>query len=183
MAPEYAYQGHVSVKSDVYSFGILVLEILSGRKTSSQNGEELEHLVGYVSICTIHAITLPYARNYNNLNIYFDIYLQAWRKWTEGTILDIVDPTLGIDYSRSEIMRCFHIGLLCVQESVADRPTMSSIVAMLNNHYTSLPLPSRPGFLLRSITQAMEHDSQIRRSKISKQFSLNGVSVTDLYPR
>ena len=48
MAPEYAIQGHFSVKSDVYSFGIMVLEILSGRKTSSQNGEELQHLVGYV---------------------------------------------------------------------------------------------------------------------------------------
>lgn len=50
MAPEYAYRGHFSVKSDVYSFGVLVLEIVSGQKASSQNGEELDNLVGYVSI-------------------------------------------------------------------------------------------------------------------------------------
>lgn len=50
MAPEYAYWGHFSVKSDVYSFGVLVLEIVSGQKASSQNGEELDNLVGYVSI-------------------------------------------------------------------------------------------------------------------------------------
>lgn len=49
MAPEYAYRGHFSVKSDVYSFGVLVLEIVSGQKASSQNGEELDNLVGYVS--------------------------------------------------------------------------------------------------------------------------------------
>lgn len=48
MAPEYAYRGHFSVKSDVYSFGVLVLEIVSGQKASSQNGEELDNLVGYV---------------------------------------------------------------------------------------------------------------------------------------
>jgi len=34
MAPEYAMQGQLSVKVDVYSFGVLVLEIVSGRKTS-----------------------------------------------------------------------------------------------------------------------------------------------------
>lgn len=50
MAPEYVYRGHFSVKSDVYSFGVLVLEIVSGQKASSQNGEELDNLVGYVSI-------------------------------------------------------------------------------------------------------------------------------------
>lgn len=50
MAPEYTYRGHFSVKSDVYSFGVLVLEIVSGQKASSKNGEELDNLVGYVSI-------------------------------------------------------------------------------------------------------------------------------------
>lgn len=50
MAPEYVYRGHFSFKSDVYSFGVLVLEIVSGQKASSQNGVELDNLVGYVSI-------------------------------------------------------------------------------------------------------------------------------------
>jgi serine/threonine protein kinase len=34
MAPEYAMRGKLSVKADVYSFGVLVLEIVSGRKSS-----------------------------------------------------------------------------------------------------------------------------------------------------
>jgi serine/threonine protein kinase len=33
MAPEYATDGLFSVKSDVFSFGILMLEIISGKKS------------------------------------------------------------------------------------------------------------------------------------------------------
>ncbi|MCD7462301.1 hypothetical protein HAX54_048209 [Datura stramonium] len=33
MSPEYAVDGIFSVKSDVFSFGVLVLEIVSGRRT------------------------------------------------------------------------------------------------------------------------------------------------------
>lgn len=45
MAPEYAMQGTISVKSDVFSFGVLLLEIISGKKTSrfhlSEHGQSL----------------------------------------------------------------------------------------------------------------------------------------------
>ncbi|BAF21788.1 Os07g0537400, partial [Oryza sativa Japonica Group] len=34
MAPEYAMRGHYSVKSDVFSFGILMIEIVTGRRSS-----------------------------------------------------------------------------------------------------------------------------------------------------
>eukprot|EP00261_Vitis_vinifera_P039829 XP_019081072.1 PREDICTED: putative receptor-like protein kinase At4g00960 [Vitis vinifera] len=150
MAPEYAHQGHFSTKSDVYSFGVLILEIVSGQKICFDNGEELEHLVTY-----------------------------AWRHWNEGRVVDIVDPILGTNL-RNEIIRCLHIGLLCVQESVANRPTMALIVSMLNSYYLPLPSPSRPGFLMQSSTQIAGHSSQMR---ISTHFTVNEVSITDLYPR
>ncbi|KAL6322428.1 hypothetical protein AAG906_008083 [Vitis piasezkii] len=111
MAPEYVHQGHLSTKSDVYSFGVLILEIVSGQKICFDNGGELEHLVTY-----------------------------AWRHWNEGTVVDIVDPILGTNL-RNEIIRCLHIGLLCVQESVANRPTMALIVSMLNSSYLLFPIP------------------------------------------
>ncbi|KAJ6890439.1 hypothetical protein NC651_024060 [Populus alba x Populus x berolinensis] len=53
-----------------------------------------------------------------------------------------------------DVMRCLHIGLLCVQENVSSRPTMAVIVPMLNSHSWSLPSPSRPAFLLDSNTDA-----------------------------
>ena len=34
MAPEYAMEGIFSVKSDVFSFGVVLLEIISGKKSS-----------------------------------------------------------------------------------------------------------------------------------------------------
>jgi len=45
MAPEYAMHGQFSVKSDVFSFGVLVLEIISGHKNSTNIG----HALSFVS--------------------------------------------------------------------------------------------------------------------------------------
>ncbi|CAL5410962.1 unnamed protein product [Camellia sinensis] len=58
-----------------------------------------------------------------------------------------VDSTL-MTGPESEIMRCIHIGLLCVQENAADRPTMAIVVSMLISTSFSLSLLSHPAFLL-----------------------------------
>ncbi|WRX26367.1 hypothetical protein QQP08_018861 [Theobroma cacao] len=67
-------------------------------------------------------------------------YKMAWKNWREGTTLNLIDPTLR-DGWRNEMMRCIHIGLLCVRENVADRPTMATVVLMLNSFSISLALP------------------------------------------
>ncbi|CAL9001478.1 unnamed protein product [Prunus brigantina] len=46
----------------------------------------------------------------------------AWKNWRERTASNLIDPTLRTG-SSSEIKRCIHVGLLCVQENVADKPT------------------------------------------------------------
>jgi hypothetical protein len=69
--------------------------------------------------------------------------LQAWRNWREGTITNIIDPSL-INGSQNEIMRCIHIGLLCVQENLVDRPTMANIALMLSSYSFTMPLPLEP---------------------------------------
>jgi len=52
MSPEYAMLGQFSEKSDVFSFGVMVLEIITGKRSmnvyESHNG--VEGLMGYVSI-------------------------------------------------------------------------------------------------------------------------------------
>ncbi|CAL9001511.1 unnamed protein product [Prunus brigantina] len=40
-------------------------------------------------------------------------------------------------------MRCIH-GNICVQENVADNPTMAFVIVMLNSYSLSLPVPSQP---------------------------------------
>ncbi|KAJ7946215.1 Cysteine rich receptor like kinase [Quillaja saponaria] len=158
MAPEYAMHGYFSVKSDVYSFGVLVLEIVSGQKNSGfRYGQAAEDLLSF-----------------------------AWKNWRDGTASNLIDPALN-GGSRSEIMRCIHIGLLCVQENIADRPTMASIVLMLNSYSTTLPVPSEPAFFMHTSSvshwQSQEYNSETTRSSEHKNESKNETSITELYPR
>ncbi|XP_052301572.1 cysteine-rich receptor-like protein kinase 44 isoform X43 [Populus trichocarpa] len=163
MAPEYAMQGHFSVKSDVFSFGVLVLEIVTGKKNSFRNGNDIEHLLSH-----------------------------AWRNWREGTAQDMIDPVLSSG-SATEMLRCIHIGLLCVQENVAERPTMASVVLMLSSSSLTLQIPSQPAFFMNSSTyqsdlsSSMEHNSRVTESSLSESVAIplskNEVSITELYPR
>ena len=51
MPPEYAGYGQFSVKTDVFSFGVLVLEIVSGKKSKELcNFDQHLNLLGHVSI-------------------------------------------------------------------------------------------------------------------------------------
>ncbi|KAK6268933.1 hypothetical protein QUC31_013093 [Theobroma cacao] len=51
------------------------------------------------------------------------------------------------------MLRCIHIGLLCVQENVVDRPTLATVVLMLNSFSISLPVPSQLAFFMHSNTE------------------------------
>ncbi|XP_050147713.1 cysteine-rich receptor-like protein kinase 27 isoform X20 [Malus sylvestris] len=166
MAPEYAMHGHFSVKSDVYSFGVLVLEIVSGQKNNSfRHGENMEDLLSY-----------------------------AWKCWKEGTASNLIDPALT-NGSRNEIMRCIHIGLLCVQENIPDRPTMNAIVLMLNSYSVTLPVPSQPAFFRDSnvgsdMTLGWKNSSEVitTGSDRSKSSSVKAPEhevslITEVYPR
>lgn len=57
-----------------------------------------------------------------------------------------MDHALVNDYFMTEVIRCMHIGLLCVQDNPEDRPTMDSVVLMLNDDSISIPVPQRPSF-------------------------------------
>ncbi|KAL3740522.1 hypothetical protein ACJRO7_021754 [Eucalyptus globulus] len=162
MAPEYAMHGTFSIKSDVFSFGVLLLEIVSGQRNALfRMGDDTEVLISYV-----------------------------WKNWREGSLSNIIDPS--ITYGSSiEIVRCIHLGLLCVQENMTSRPTMASVLLMLKSHSVILQVPSRPAFYIHSGIESdmpSMQDYNLRvveveesRSK-SNQFSRNEISMTKLHP-
>uniref|UniRef100_M8CHC6 Cysteine-rich receptor-like protein kinase 10 n=1 Tax=Aegilops tauschii TaxID=37682 RepID=M8CHC6_AEGTA len=118
MAPEYVMRGNYSVKSDSFSFGVMVLEIVTGKKNNDySNSEESQDLLNAI-----------------------------WERWMARTVLDMMDPSMNTSFSESGVLRCIHIGLLCVQENPADRPLMSSVVMMLGSDTVSLSAPSKPAF-------------------------------------
>jgi len=45
-----------------------------------------------------------------------------------------------------EMLRCIHVGLLCVQEDPHLRRSMASVVVMLNSRSITLPAPSAPAY-------------------------------------
>ncbi|XWS52136.1 hypothetical protein CRYUN_Cryun11dG0041300 [Craigia yunnanensis] len=79
--------------------------------------------------------------------------------------------------SLSEVVRCIHIALLCVQQHPEDRPSMSSVVLMLGSE-TALLEPKEPGFLINK--KSLETDSSSRKIESS---STNDVSISILEGR
>jgi len=81
------------------------------------------------------------------------------------------------------MIRCIHIALLCVQEKGDDRPTMASVVLMLNSHSVTLPLPSKPAFSIDktslSVNQSEEYDPLPRKSDEPNIQSVNQASITE----
>ncbi|KAM0943876.1 putative protein kinase RLK-Pelle-DLSV family [Dioscorea sansibarensis] len=157
MPPEYALRGVFSTKLDVYSYGVLVLEIVTGRKNSGfQASGDAPDLLTYV-----------------------------WQHWNGGTPLELKDQSLdGDDFRAEEMLRCVHIGLLCVHEDPTQRPSMTSIVLMLNSYSTSLPAPSPPTYYFPSYmmnrVQPMIDETSSQKTGIS---SVNDASISEVDPR
>ncbi|KAF3773538.1 putative LRR receptor-like serine/threonine-protein kinase [Nymphaea thermarum] len=92
-----------TLKADVFSFGVVALEIVTGRSNAHAMPKE------------DFAFLLDWA-----------FFLQE-----KGSLLELVDPRLGSDLSEDQALRMLNIALLCTSPSPSLRPTMSSVVEML----------------------------------------------------
>ncbi|KAF6151590.1 hypothetical protein GIB67_021776 [Kingdonia uniflora] len=150
MSPEYAMEGIFSEKSDVFSLGVLLLEIVSGkRNTSFYQPEQSLSLLGH-----------------------------AWKLWNEDYVQALIDPGLLEPCFQEEILRCIHVGLLCVQEFAKDRPIVSIILSMLTSEIAHLPTPKQPAFTERQIYSDSEPSEKSHRG-----CSINNVSITAIQGR
>ncbi|CAN1154355.1 G-type lectin S-receptor-like serine/threonine-protein kinase At4g27290 [Linum perenne] len=117
MSPEYTIDGIYSIKSDVFSFGVMVLEVISGERN----------------------------RGFSHPNHQLNLLGHAWTLQRQNKAEELIDETMQESYEQWKVLRLIHIGLLCVQKSPEDRPTMSSVMHMLDGE-GDLVEPKKPGF-------------------------------------
>ncbi|XP_030931737.1 probable leucine-rich repeat receptor-like serine/threonine-protein kinase At3g14840 isoform X2 [Quercus lobata] len=166
MAPEYAMRGYLTDKADVYSFGVVTLEIVSGRSnTSHRPKEEPFNLLDWAHLLRV-----------------------------EGNLIKLVDPRLGSDYNKEKVMVVIHVALLCTNVSSAARPTMSSVVSMLEGNIIVPDLVSDMSLLhdemkAKELQKYYQINEEINMSESTRQtMSMDGPwtatssSTADLYP-
>uniref|UniRef100_A0A0D9XSY2 Protein kinase domain-containing protein n=1 Tax=Leersia perrieri TaxID=77586 RepID=A0A0D9XSY2_9ORYZ len=166
MAPEYAMFGQYSVKSDVFSFGVLILEIVTGKRSMGSYGDHEQS---------------------------FSLLDLIWQRWNRGTILELVDPSLSVSGAGrqcslqiDQLLGCIHVALLCVQENPADRPKLSAVTTMISGGSSaSLQPPSRPAFCVHpaDVMRTAAGIAMDSSGGSSTAASANRVTVTELQPR
>ncbi|KDP30237.1 hypothetical protein JCGZ_17019 [Jatropha curcas] len=97
--PEYMKTYQLTPKSDVYSFGILLLEILTGRRPVELKRPADER------------VTLRW----------------AFRKYNEGSVVDLVDPLMEERVDGEVLMKIFALAIQCAAPIRADRPDMKTV--------------------------------------------------------
>ncbi|KAK3133141.1 hypothetical protein QOZ80_6AG0532890 [Eleusine coracana subsp. coracana] len=126
MAPEYAMRGYLTEKADVYSFGVVALEIVSGKSnTNYRPKEDFVYLLDWA--CVLHE---------------------------RGTLLELVDPDLGSNYSREEALLMLNVALLCTTAAPTLRPKMSKVVSLLEGNTPLQPLLSDLALAANSLSSS-----------------------------
>ncbi|XP_010644095.1 probable LRR receptor-like serine/threonine-protein kinase At1g53430 [Vitis vinifera] len=140
MAPEYAMRGYLTDKADVYSFGVVALEIVSGKSnTNYRPKEEFVYLLDWAYV--LHE---------------------------QGNILELVDPILGSNYSEEEAAKMLNLSLLCTNPSPTLRPSMSSVVSMLEGKIAvQAPIVKKSSMNQDMRFKAFEKLSQDSQSHVS----------------
>ncbi|KAJ8559905.1 hypothetical protein K7X08_003963 [Anisodus acutangulus] len=103
-APEYVMTGHLTTKSDVFSFGVVLLEILTGRRSMDKkrlSGEQ-------------------------NLVAWARPYLADKRKFYQ-----LVDPRLELNYSVKGVQKIAQLAYMCLSRDPKSRPSMDEVVKAL----------------------------------------------------
>ena len=84
----------------------------------------------------------------------------------------MVDESMGDEYDKEEVLRMIQLGLLCTQASVAQRPSMSEIVAMLVskrdiNNLQTTPMKRALGYTVRTTNSESGTSSSASNATVS----------------
>ncbi|THU71744.1 hypothetical protein C4D60_Mb04t04710 [Musa balbisiana] len=107
IAPEYAYTLQVDEKSDIYSFGVVLMEMVSGRRSVEAEYGEGNSIVDWVRGKMLRA--------------------EGGGSW------EVLDQSAGAGCKdvREEMMMVLRIALLCTSRNPKDRPSMRDVLSML----------------------------------------------------
>ncbi|CAD6209642.1 unnamed protein product [Miscanthus lutarioriparius] len=103
-APEYIMTGHLTAMSDVYSYGVVLLELLTGRKSLDKSRPVREQMLADWA---------------------FPLLTQKKK------VLGIVDPRLAEDYPVKAVQKTAMLAYHCLSRNPKARPLMRDIVATL----------------------------------------------------
>ncbi|GFY84372.1 leucine-rich repeat protein kinase family protein [Actinidia rufa] len=119
IAPEYAYTLQVDEKSDIYSFGVVLMEVLTGKRSVDSEFGEGNSIVDWV---------------------------KSKIKTKQGPI-EVLDKNAGASCAsvREEMMLLLKVALICTSQNPADRPSMRDVVSMLQEAKPKRKLPGRGG--------------------------------------
>ncbi|XP_050234302.1 putative receptor-like protein kinase At1g72540 [Mercurialis annua] len=103
-APEYIMTGHLTSMSDVFSFGVVLVELLTGRRSLDKNRPSREqNLVKWAR---------PMLKDHHKLH-------------------QIIDPRLEGQYSREGAIKAAALAYQCLSHHCKSRPSMSHVVKTL----------------------------------------------------
>lgn len=111
IAPEWLIHSAISDKTDVYSYGMVLLEMIRGKRNSVQSRSSIS------SGETGHRL------------VYFPLY--ALEMYIERRYLELVDPRLTGQVAVDEVEKLVRVALCCLHEEPHMRPSMASVVGML----------------------------------------------------
>ncbi|KAI3689113.1 hypothetical protein L2E82_47062 [Cichorium intybus] len=104
IAPEYGYTYKVNEKSDVYSFGVVLMELVTGKKPMEAEFGENKDIVFWV--CS--------------------------KLKNKETVLSLVDSSIPEVY-KEDTIKVLKIAIMCTSRLPALRPTMRTVVKMLED--------------------------------------------------
>ncbi|XP_014517257.1 receptor-like protein kinase FERONIA [Vigna radiata var. radiata] len=133
--PEYYKRFRLTEKSDVYSFGVVLFEVLCGRPALIHSAETQQ------------------------------VSLSNWVRHSDqnGTLAEIVDPTLKNKIAPECLKMFCQIGISCLLEDGTKRPCMKDVVAMLE------------------FTLQLQESAEQHATEKGEEISEDGFSTTDLY--
>lgn len=121
LAPEWLTNSSISEKTDVYSFGMVLLELVSGRKNCMVRTQT--HGLEEASSGTHSTLSSGSGVGY--------FPLVALEMHEQGKYLELVDPRLENRVVSEDVEKLVRVALCCVHEEPHLRPSMVSVVGML----------------------------------------------------